>query len=248
MYLTEANINELIKKQYLYKLRAHYGIFTSLLLTQIAAIAFSFMGSGSMGTGSNGFSINVTFYTGNVIIAFTMLWAFISGVSMNSRLVREGDFSFVTNRLTSNLSNIAFMLTATTIGGICAMLGSSLIKTIMYFLGANNLVSHSFAVPLNQLLTGVITTVLYVSLFGILGYVVAGITQLSRIFVILLPVGFVGLIFLEARTGGGGLLVSVTKFFATETSLLILALKVVFVISGLCFLTVLISNKQEVRR
>ncbi len=247
MYLTETNIAEIVKKQYLYKLRAHYGIFTSLLLTQLAALAFSFMGSGTMGTGNNGFSINVTYYTGNVIIAFTMLWAFICGVSMNSRQVKDGDFSFVTNRLSSNLSSIAFMLTATIIGGICAMLGSSLIKTITYF-GSNNIINHSFSVPFNQLLTGIIATILYVSLLGMLGYFIAGITQISRIFVFLLPVGFVGFIFLEGRTGGQGLLFYVVKFYATETSLLMLALKVVAVISCLCYLTIFISNRQEVRR
>lgn len=108
MSLTSVNAAEIIKKQYFYKLRAHYGIFTSLFITQLVALAFSFMASGSMGSGGEGVSINVSFYTGNVIIAFTMLWAFISGVSMNSKLVRNGDFSFVTNRLTSHVSSLAF--------------------------------------------------------------------------------------------------------------------------------------------
>ncbi|MCT8137218.1 hypothetical protein H1D32_05360 [Anaerobacillus sp. CMMVII] len=248
MFLTETNVTEITKKQYFYKLRAHYGIFTSLLLTQLIALLFSFMGSGSMGSGADGVMVIVTYYTGNVIIAFTMLWAFISGVSMNSKLVRDGDFSFVTNRLTSNLSSIAFLVTATVTGGITAMLGGSLLKTIIYFVKGDGILGHTYSVPLAQLLTGIIAALLYVTLFGALGYFASTLVQLSKFNLVLLPLLFVGSLFLEARMDGQGPVRELINFFATETSIFILALKVVAASGALFYTSILMSNKLEVRR
>lgn len=248
MSLTNANAAEIIKKQYFYKLRAHYGIFTSLFITQLVALTFSFMASGSMGSGGEGVSINVSYYTGNLIIAFTMLWAFISGVSMNSKLVSDGDFSFVTNRLTSHASSLAFLLTTTVVGGIMAMLGSSLLKTIIYFLKGDSILNHTYSIPVIELLIGVIATILYVTLFGIFGYAVASLTQLNKIFIFLLPLIFIGLLFVEGRTNGQGPLSVVFRFFAMESSLFLFAIKVIVVIGILCLTVITMSNKLEVRR
>jgi hypothetical protein len=248
MFLTNVDVAEITKKQYFYKLRAHYGIFSSLLLTQLVALAFSFLGNGQMGAGNENINVYVTYYTGNIIIAFTMVWAFISGFSLNSKLVRDGDFSFVTNRLTSNLSNLAFLLTATVIGGITAMLGSSLLKTINYFIRGESILAQSYAVPLSQLFLGVIAAVLYVTLLGAVGYTVAILTQLNKLFVVLLPILFVGLLFVEGRTKGEGLLATVFKFFLSETSLFVFAVKVLAIVVGLSYAAFIMSNKLEVRR
>ncbi|MFN7250491.1 MAG: hypothetical protein ACK4M9_06805 [Anaerobacillus sp.] len=248
MFLTNADLAEVTKKQYFYKIRAHYGIFSSLLLTQLVALAFSFMGTGQMGAGNEQVTVYVTYYTGNIIIAFTMVWAFISGFSLNSKLVRDGDFSFVTNRLTSNLSNLAFLLTATVIGGVTAMLASSLLKTINYFIRGESIVAQSYAVPLSQMFLGVIAAVLYVTLLGAVGYTVAILTQLNKLFVVLLPILFVGLLFVEGRTNGEGLLAAVFKFFLSETSLFVFAVKVLTVVGVLSYAAIIMSDKVEVRK
>lgn len=248
MYLTEVNLVEQTKKQYIYKLRAHYGIFTSLLITQLIALGFSFFASGSSGTGTNGMMIYVDYYTGNTIIAFTMLWGFISGVSMNSKLVRDGDFSFVTNRLTSHLSSMAFLLTATVVGGIMAMLGSSLLKGIIFVFRNDKLISNTYELTPSELLLGLAVSVLYVTLFAAIGYFIAGLVQLNRLFIFLIPAFIIGGIFIEARTNGQGPLAEVIKFFGAETSFFMFVVKVLAVVATLLYLTIVLSNKTEVRR
>jgi hypothetical protein len=249
MFLQEADVLSVTKRQYFFKLQANFGVFTSLILTQVFALAFSFMGSGSMGTGTELVSLTVNYYTGNVIIIFTMIWAFINGVTISSNNAKNGDFAFVTNRLTSNLSNIAFLLTVTILGGFTAMLASSLLKVILYyFFNTEGLIGNTNIVPPVLQLIGVFTSILYVSLSGALGYLVGVLVQKSKVYSFILPIFFVGMLFMEARMQGEGPFWQLLMYFGTETSLFLLLIKV-FVFMCILFLTaVFISNRIEVRK
>lgn len=249
MSSTITNVLEVTKKQYFFKLNAFVGSFSALLLVHFIALLFSFMGSGSMGTGSDELSLNVTYYTGNGILMFTLIWAFVTGVTCTTKQSKDGDFTFVTNRLTSHLSNIAFLLTASVIAGLTAMLSSIVIKVIIYFyVGLENVVNHSIVVPPLELLIGIIAMVLYVFLLSGLGYLVGSIVQLNKVFVAVIPGIFVGLLFLEARLNGEGPLSDIFSFFAAENSLIIFTLKTLMTVALLLFTAMVISNEVEVRR
>jgi hypothetical protein len=249
MFLQEVNTIAVTKQQYQFKLRAHYGLFTSLLMTQLFALLWSFMGTGQMGTGTEEVSLNISYYTGNIIIVFTMMWAFISGITINSKLSRDGDFAFVTNRLTSNLSNIAFLLTGCVIGGITAMLAGSLLKVIIYFFfGINGIIGSTLQIPVSELVLGVVVTIFYVSLLGALGYLVGAIVQFSKMFVVLLPALFIGALFMEGRMQGEGLLGNLVTYFIQETSSVLLFFKVLVALIILFFTAIIISDRIEVRQ
>lgn len=248
MFLQEADLVKVTKQQYQFKLEAYYGVFTSLLLTQLFALLWSFMGTGQMGTGTQEVSLNITYYTGNIIIMFTMMWAFISGITINSKNAKDGDFAFVSNRLSSNLSNIAFLLTATVLGGFTAMLAGSLLKVIIfYYRGLDHIVGNPL-VPPHELALGIIVSVLFVTLIGTLGYFVGALVQFHKIFTGLLPAFFVGLLFLEGRMQGEGPLGNIFQSFINETSLIVLAVKVLIVVVILFGAAVAISDQVEVRK
>ncbi|WNF36164.1 hypothetical protein RJD24_17190 [Bacillaceae bacterium IKA-2] len=249
MYLTETNLFETTKKQFIFKLNAYIGAFTSLMFTQFFGILFSLAGSGSSGGGSNSISFNITYYTGNTIIALTLIWMFITGVTVTTKQNRDGDFAFVSNRLSSNLANIAFLVTAALVGAVTAMLSGTLLKVIIYFFkSTEKIVSQTYIVPPLELVIGLTATFLYALLISGLGYLAGTLVQINKLFVVILPATVIGFLFLEGRLNGGGILFAVGKIFVMESSLFLLTLKVFVTAAVLFYSGTLISNRLEVRR
>ena len=101
-----------VKKQYFFKLKANIDAFSSLVWIQLLAHLFSLGGVASMGMGGTNLSVDVKYYSADLVIGFTMLWAFVTAITITTKPYRNHDFTFVTNRLSSSLSNILFLLTA----------------------------------------------------------------------------------------------------------------------------------------
>ncbi|MBO1512915.1 hypothetical protein [Metabacillus bambusae] len=248
MFLTEVKLVDIVKKQFMYKIKAYLSVFSSLLTIQIIGILLSTTGSRSMGTSSNGFSLNVSYYTGDIIIIFTMIWALISAIIITTKAYRNDDFVFVSNRLSSNLSNIVFLLFASIVGGITTMLSGILFKVIMYFILDDGNVATTF-ISIQELIVGIIASILYVFLLASLGYFVGMLVQLSKWFTIILPAVFLGYLFLGGnRNGEPTFLLEIGKFFIDEASLLVFFLKVIAAGSFLFYVSIILSNKIEVRQ
>ncbi|KHF38898.1 hypothetical protein [Halalkalibacter okhensis] len=249
MYLTELSLFEVIKRQFRYKIKAYLGIFVSLMILQIIAIVFSLNGASSVGSGSDSFSITVSNYSADLVIVFTFLWSFISAILLTTRAYRFDDFSFVTNRLSSSVSTILFLIFACTFAGICAMLSSFLLKTIIYFFFTDLTIAGGIlqTIP-DKLMIGTIATILYVTLFGAVGYLIGALTQLHKIFVISIPAVVFGFLFIGAPLGVGNVFLWINEFLFQETSFIIFTAKVIG-LSGLCFgSSILMLNRLEVRQ
>lgn len=249
MYSTEVNIWSVTRKQYIYKLHALFGAFGTLTAVQILAFIFSFGGTGSLGVSYSGISVTVQYYSSDGIFLFTLIWAFITGITINYRSYRDAEFFFVTNRLVSNLSNIAFLLTASLAAGVTTVLLGSTLKLSLYLTTANGHIidTANIALPPGELLIGILVAALSAALLSCFGYVVGMLVQLSKLFIIVLPVLFFGFSNLENMTGYG-FLSSAFKFYGGETSLLLFSLKVILTLVLLYALTILMSNRMEVRR
>jgi hypothetical protein len=249
MSLTRVRMLDVVKKQYFYKLKAYIQVFLTLVILQVLAILFSLNGFGMSGTSSDSIEIEVHYYSADIVIAFTMLWGFITAILITTKAYRNDDFVFVTNRVSSNLSNILFLLTASIIGGITAMLSTYLIKVIMYFFEGDILVKSTNAIAAtNELLVGAIAAILYVFIFCALGYFIGTLVQISKIFVILLPALFFGSLFLDAARGNAGIVQNVFEFIFTESSILLFIVKIIIAVGFLFSGAVILSNRMEVRQ
>jgi hypothetical protein len=122
MSLNKVTLGEVVKKQYLYKLKAYSGVYTSLMVIQAIAILFAFSAMNSFGTSSEAFSLDIKYYSVDVVVGLTMLWAFISSITITMKAYRNCDFNLVTNRLSSDLSNFTFMGTIGLLGAITSLL------------------------------------------------------------------------------------------------------------------------------
>ncbi|GAA0342387.1 hypothetical protein GCM10008967_35990 [Bacillus carboniphilus] len=250
MYLTETRSFDVIKAQYRYKLKAYMGSFTSLILVQLLAMLFSIGGSSQMGgSSSTGISYDISVYSGNLVLAFTFMWIFITAITVTTKPYRYDDFAFISNRQTSNLSNILFLVTASFIGGASAVLSGYLLKVIMlFYYGSENIIQSYNSTPFD-VIGGIVGASFYLILIGSLGYLVGMLTQLHSLFKWVLPALFLGFLFLGDRINGfEGVIEFINRVFVSEEMLLVFILKVILFSGCLFLVTMWMTNRMEVRK
>ncbi|MBY0146473.1 hypothetical protein [Neobacillus niacini] len=245
MSLVKTSMLDIVINLYKYKLKAYKQVFMSLIFIQLLAVLFSFNGVGMMGSSTESIEIDVQFYSADLVITFTILWAFITAILITTSAYKNDDFAFVTNRLSSNLSNMVFLLTASIVGGITAMLSTSLMKIIMYLFGGHGHIAANLS--LSEVVLGYSSTILYILLFSGLGYFIGTLVQVSRIFVAVIPGIFIGAGILGAGSRGFEWVKSIYQFIFTEPSILLFVLKVLVIVGLLFTGSIALSNRMEVR-
>jgi hypothetical protein len=248
MSLTETSLTFVVKKQYYYKLKAHAGLFFSLMAAQLLALLISVSGVATSSSSSGSGLVYIrTSVSSDVLVIFTLIWAFAIGATLAGNSFRL-DFTFVSNRLSSNLSSILFLLTAAALGGLTASLGGILLRVAMYFIESGIITGAGFWIAPQTLLGGILIASLYMLMLCSLGYFVGMLAQRNVAYVGLLFGIFFGILFLELRTSGqAALFLNSIGFFTKESSYLLFTLKAVMA-SALIFGTVIFfSNRLEVR-
>ncbi|WML42400.1 hypothetical protein [Neobacillus sp. PS3-40] len=247
MSLSKPSFSHIVKKQYSYKLKSYVQVFFTLVVLQVLAIIFSNGGVGTSGASSDGFEINVHYYSAGIVVVFTMLWGFITAVLITTKAYRNDDFSFVTNRLSSNVSNALFLLTASLIGGFTAMFSPYLIRVILYYFTSQQYVtSTSTMATTSELLLGIFSTSLYVFLACALGYFVGTLVQINKIFILLLPAAFFGALIGEG-SGKAKIVTALYEFLLTESSVPLFTFKVIVIVGLLFSSSFVVLNRMEVR-
>jgi hypothetical protein len=248
MYLTKVSLWDVVKKQFRFKMKSYRGMFTSLMMLQIIGILFSLGGEGGGGGGSETFSYDMNYFSGNIILAFMMIWAFISAIVVTTQAYRFDDYSFVANRLSSHLSNILFLGWASVIGGVTFVLASQSLKLAILFQKDREFI-ESQPITMQQMAEGLAATILYLFLFTALGYLVGMLVQRNKAFIIILPALLFGSLFLNVFLASEStLVIDIGQIFVLETSFLLFMLKVLLT-SALAYATsVWISNSLEVRK
>ncbi|MGF7185406.1 hypothetical protein GGQ84_001493 [Desulfitispora alkaliphila] len=249
MSLTETNLLQIAKKQYAFKLEAYMGIFFTLIVVQALGILFSMNGIMSSGTTTGEMFVSAKVFAGDMIITLTMIWVLFLALNMTIDDYRRADFVFVTNRLSSNLSSIGFVLTAALVGGVTASFGGVITRVLAYYsYGSENIASQHFFILPQELLMSIMATTLYIILISAIGYFFGTLIQIYRGFIIILPTIFIGLVIMGTRGVGniGVLLPEAVKFFTNESSLVLFAIKVIVTALVLFYSSILISNRLEV--
>lgn len=249
MSLTTVKTAEIVKKQFLFKLKSNIDAFSSLVWIQLLAILFSLGGVGMQGFHSDGLSITIKYFSADMVIAFTMIWGLVSAITITTKPYRYFDFSFVTNRVTSSLSNALYLITASIIGGVTAMLAKGLLIIIGYFfLDFQILDFYSQPFHIRDFLIGTMTAVMYIFFISFMGYFIGTLVQVSRLFIVAIPVLFVGSMFLDGMMGREPIAIRTLEFYFLEPTFILFTVKVL-ISSGLFFaVSISILNRMEVRK
>lgn len=241
MSFVQMNKSEIVKKQYLYKLKAFKGSYSSLIIIQIAGLLFSiFAINGSGGSGSN-FSFDFIVYSADIVVGFTLFWSFITGLTIASKNNRNDDFTFISNRQTSNLSNALFLLTISIIGGTTAILMGVAHRVLVPLFATTEIMAGPYT--FSELAIGIAAAVLYCVFLSISGYLIGTIVQYNKAFKYIVPLVLIGLMI-----GFPEILGDIFRFYYSEASFLFFLLKAIAT-AGVCFiLAVSISSRMEVRK
>ena len=217
---------------------------------QMIASLFTLGGVGTTSTSWDTTQITIHYYSSDLIIVFTLIWAFIMGITITQKAYRYSDFAFVSNRFTSNLSNLLFLLTASVVGGISAILVGNVLKVILFFyFGSENSMGGTLLTPPMELILGMFVTSLYILLLSSLGYFFGMLVQLHKGFFVFLLGLFLGIIIFGIRSvEQTNIIGSMFMFFYKETSFLLFMVKTLLTAAILFSCTILISNRMEVRK
>lgn len=251
MSLARTSLLENSKKQFQFKLKSYMWAFSTLVILQLLGVLFSIGGTGSIGSGRNEMFIQIQYYSADIVIGFTMLWAFIVGTQITATIYKENEFMFVTNKLSHLLSDGAFLIVTSVMSGILALLSGFLIKVLAYlFLDFTPNVNAGITLDLKHVIFGLIATILCVALSGSLGYTVGMLVQLNKLFIVILPTVFFGLIYVSARYDlyDKNFMYQLFNFYFQESNIFLFIMKVVITIIGLFLASILISKQLEVRR
>ncbi|MBM4762783.1 hypothetical protein GNT69_10865 [Bacillus sp. B15-48] len=247
MSLTTTSLTDTVKKQYFHKLKANIDSFSSLVGIQILAILFSFAGVGSSGIGGMEYSVNVKYYSSDIVFIFTIIWSFVTAITITTKPYRNHDFSFVSNRLSSSLSNMLFLVTTSILGGFTVMLSSNTIQLLSHLFFDEQLYYLS-TTQLHHFILGFIVSFLYLFLVSSIGYFIGTMIQVNKLFVVLFPILFIGLLFFEGNAFRQPILSNVFQFFVMESTLFFFVIKTLITTAVLFFAAISVLNRLEVRR
>ncbi|MBT2758986.1 hypothetical protein J7E71_24245 [Mesobacillus foraminis] len=245
MSLPKASLIDIVTKQYLYKLKANIDAFSSLIGIQLLALLLSFTGSTSSSMGGGDVSVEIQYFTADVIIIFTLIWSLVTAITVTTKPNRKHEFSFVTNRLSSSLSNIMFLVTSCIIGGVTSILAGNLLRVINYLFYERDYYSLSGD---SHIINEMAVAFLYLVLMSSIGYIIGSLVQFNKIFVFLIPAFVVGTLIWGGYTQKEPFLTDVFQFYVLETIPFLFVLKIVLTSGVLFTIAIQIFNRLEVRK
>ncbi|MFS8187022.1 hypothetical protein ACMG4J_09670 [Rossellomorea marisflavi] len=245
MSIAKADFWSIVMKHLWYKLKAYRGIFTSMIIVQVVALLLS-LGStgGAVGSSSVGYTFEVNGYSGNLILVFTMIWSFMTAIVITTKAYRYNDFLMVSNRLTSQVSSILFLLITSITGALAAIGGEYLLRDLLILFQDANFVFEGSAPTLQ----GILGTCMYLIVFALMGYTSGMLVQYNQLFVVILPVSVIGIpLLISFIFGISFLFEDLFLFFLNETSILIFTMKFLLFILPLLCINLFAGNRIEVK-
>lgn len=246
MSLTKINMAKTVKKQYLFKLKANIDSLSSLVWIQLLAVLFSLGGVGTSGMGNGELNIEVKYYSSDLVIIFTLIWSLVTAITITTKSFRNQDFTLVTNRVTSCLSNILFLVTTSILGAVTAVLSGNLLKLVRYLFFDHSF--YSLDSNWKMYVLGFSMTFFYLIFVSSIGYLIGTLTQISKIFVFAIPVSIIGVIAIEGFNYKEPFIVNLFQFYVFEPSIIVFILKVCMTTAILFFISTFIFNRLEVRK
>jgi|LSQX01.3.fsa_nt_gb hypothetical protein len=246
MSLAEVSLFDTVKKQFLFKVKANIDFYSSLITMQVFGIFFAFAGI-SYGSTSGWLSVTIHYYSVNAVIAFTVFWGFVTGVTILTKQYTDTDFIFITNRVSSTLSNILFLAATSLLGSVTAMLSKYLLLFASLYIFNEHIVLGDI-MSAGDFLFGTAIAFLYVFLSCAVGYLIGTLVQINRIFIILIPALIIGSLILDGIQGRLPFVLKIYEFYFYESSVVLFILKTILT-SAFCYIaSLVILNRMEVRK
>ena len=248
MYLTEPTLFDVVKRQTIFKFNTNSTALLTLLFLQIAGLFMGSLGNGHSFSYDGHSKISKILLTNDNSIGLTLLWAFIMGFLLTSTARRNESFVFVTNRISNHLSTFAFMLTAAIIGGFTAVLSGSAIK-LFAFLRYGKVVidTPGLVASPTDFFARIATAIAYTLLFLLISYTIGSLVQRSKLLIVVFIFGWFAFSTKISDWNGPKYFTDIIMFFGGEHSLLLFLIKISGAVLALFAVSVVVTNRLEVR-
>ncbi|MGM9945612.1 MAG: hypothetical protein ACI33M_11745 [Lysinibacillus sp.] len=244
MSLNDVSMMQNVKKQVRWKLSSYSSIFMTIIAVQIIASLLFLNGTGQMSSGNAELRVEISSYSLDSMLMFSMITVFIISAMLASKHIMEENFSIVTTRLTASLSTIIAQLIICVVT-TCTALSSFYISTLVMRLNNSE---NTFLV---QTAVEMKTLFLFFSLLVVLsaaGFFVGSFLQMNRWIMAIIGVVVVIALFIylvpsyEMNSSQDG------EAIATNTTVWLTSLKCLGISAVIYAITIYIRNEQEVSR
>jgi hypothetical protein len=248
MSITNANLGKIVLKQSLYKLNANTTMLLTLIILQLIGISLSLGGSRNTSGGNGHTSIHITGFTAEIPVTLTFMSIFIIALLIAGKYYRNMDFTLVSSKTSGNLSSLVCITLFSVFSGITGALSEALVHIGVYFIhDRSKMVQAGFHIPVSEVLELAVSITFYCLLLSSIAYLFGTIVQFHGSFAFLLPAALVSIFIYEARMRGG-VFYGIVKLFTSETSLPIFAVKSLAAVLLIFAMSMLLSNRLEVRK
>lgn len=248
MYLIEVNKFEAFKKLFVYKLKANINLFYYFIVVQLIALLLTSGSSSMTRMGFEYYSLTVRGASGEMMIAFSILWVTTISIIITTKGFRNVDFTVMASRSISSLTNVSLLMIYSIFGGITASLSGVAIRVFTYFTkGSGNIVLENFILTPRDIAFGMIATTAYLIILCSIGYMIGTLIQLHKSFFVIIPV-IVFLCFRIDVSTGVPIIVELAKIFINEKLIGVFVIKILLTSSVLFSISTLLACRLEVRR
>jgi hypothetical protein len=181
----DQNVFSLTAKKYLFKLRAYSGYVCGLVLAQVLALVFALSSAYSMGFSSSSYTVNIHSYSAQIVLIFSVVWAFIVAISISSRKSKDASFSFPGNRLTDSLSDLAFLLTCCLFGAVTTALSGAVLRFELLLFFPGNVIWQGFYPVFGDLCVVAAAAFFYMLLVSAVGFLSGTLVRINKVFIII---------------------------------------------------------------
>ncbi|QBP39739.1 hypothetical protein [Paenisporosarcina antarctica] len=243
MSLQEVSLFEVVRKQFVYKVKSYTGILQKLMILQTIGILLAASGStGMMGGSSGTLHYTITFFSGTAIMVMTIMWIITNGFLISTTAYKNDDFTFVSTRWSRHLANGVYIGFLAILGTLTSYMGISVIKVVYQALRIE--VMYDMNYTYMEHFASLATIFGYILLSGILAYFIGSVLQFNKVFTVIGMIVIVALIAVFNSYSQVNLYYSIGKFILAEESIPIFMIK----IGSICILTFIASwflNKNQ---
>ena len=245
MSLQEVSLYEVVRKQFVYKVKSYTGILQSLMVLQVIGLFIAASGSSGMTGGTRGsLNYSITFFSGTALTVMTILWIITNSILISTTAYKNDDFTFVSTRWSRHLANGIYIGFLAILGTLTSYLGINVLKIVYQLLQIEAI--YDLNLTYMEHFASLVTMFGYILLSGISAYFIGSILQFNKLFTIFGIIAIVALITVFNSFNQVNFYYSIGKFILAEESILAFLIK----IGSICILMFsaswFVNKNQEV--
>ena len=244
MSLNDVSLIQNVTKQVRWKLSSYSSVFMTIITVQIMASLLFLNGTSQMGSGNAELRVEISVYSLDSILMFSMITVFIINAMLAGKHMVEENFSIVTTRLTASISTIVVQLIICVVTTCTAVSSFYLITLIMRLRKPGEQFLLQTAVEVETLF-------LFFSLLVVLsaaGFFVGSFLQMNRWIIAIIGIGVVIALFIYLVPSYETTRLQDEEVIAATAAVWLTSLKCLAMSAVIYAVTIYIRNQQEVSR